>query len=743
MQRRSFLNMLSTAGGGLFLGIHSGGCVSLGNKKIREAYEKDKNFEPNAFLSILSDGRVRLALSKSEMGQGIMTAAATLVAEELEISPSMIDVVQMYKTEFGMQMTGGSNSTKTIFKPLRLAAASARDMLRQAAADTWNVSIETCVAQDGSIHHSSGKKQSYTELLPQASQQSLPKNPKLKSQSEFRYIGKDTPRVDAFDKSIGRAKFGTDVDVEGKVCAYVIRPPIMGGNVKSLDVQKAKSQIGVLDVFAFERGIAVIAQKYWQAKRAARFVDVEWEDGMLKGLHTQEMLVAAQKRSQQKGEFQRKNIGNVDNIESKNLQNIQLQYDFPYLSHATMEPQNCTTAVYDDRVEMWVPTQAPTQCARAAADLLNIPIENVKVNIMMLGGGFGRRASIDFVMESLYISQKYPNVPVQVMWTREDDMTMGYYRPTGTCHIKGSITEEGEIVSLHAHLVSQYHFADMTDFLVGIFPSVIPPKLRQKMATTSSDYISTTGFMGFFELGELMSLKYEIPNIRSEYTPINVPVPVAAWRSVSHSYSTFILETCIDQLSSLVGQDPIDIRKRMLSKHPRHVAVLESILKESKWGEPIEEGWGRGFAMSEFGGSVVAQVVEAGIIEDKIVVRHVTCATDCGLVVNPNIVRDQIESGIIFGLSMLEQKIDIVDGVVQQKNFDDFPVMRMYQVPIIHTILIPSESKPTGIGEISLPPIHAAVANAIYAATGVRLTHMPIQSAWQSHQNLKKSTGAP
>ena len=735
MKRRSFLRLLGISGGGLVLGVHSTGCLALTEKTV-ESLEAGV-FQPNAFLSIHQNGRIQLAISKSEMGQGIMTAFATLVAEELEVPISKVEAHHAFKLEFGAQSTGGSTSTRDIFKPVREAAASAREMLRMAAAETWAVDISECIAKDGAIHHRAGRSLSYGELTALAATLPVPSEPALKSVKDFTVIGKGVQRVDGLDKCTGKAKFGTDVDVEGKVCAYVMRPPIMGGQVRKLNAEEARKERGVLKIFAFSRGVAIIAEKYWQAKRASQRVEVEWDDGILKGLNTQKMASEARKRSREKAEFVNKKKGNVRAVFGKEgMKTIEAQYDFPYLSHAPMEPQNCTAAVYqaEGKAKLWVPTQSPTLCAQLVSRLLDIPLENVAVEVMMLGGGFGRRSALDFVMDAILIAKEYPETPVQVIWSREDDMTLGYYRPQGTCFMKGAVDSEGQIAAIYSHLVSQSILPDGEEFVVSIFPMAIPPKLRRKLGQTSLGFLNASGFGGFFEGGDIVGTKYELPVFQADYTPINVGVPVGFWRSVAHSYSTFIMETFMDQLAHIGGQEPTKLRKKLLQQHPRYLNVLDTVVSRSAWGEPIADGWGRGFAISEFFGSVVAQVVEAGIVEDQITVRQVTCVVDCGLVVNPDLVRAQVESAIIYGLSMMTEKIELVDGVVQQQNFDGFPVLRMHEIPEIETILISSEEHPSGIGEIALPPVNAAVSNAIFAATGYRLTNMPLQEAWENRE---------
>lgn len=741
MKRREFLRALGIGSGALLLGVNESGCAGLSRQSVEDIFDTMGVFQPNLFLSIHPNGQIILAMNKSEMGQGIMTASVTLVAEELEVPMSMVQAIQAHKPDFGMQMTGGSTSTATIFMPLRKAAASAREMLRAAAAEQWGVSITDCVATAGTIQHVDGQRSlSYGELSSFAARQPVPKKPPLKNRSDFRLIGTETQRVDALDKSTGRAIFGSDVRLPEMVSAFVIRPPVMGAPALQVNATAALASTGVLSIVPFERGVAVIAQKYWQAQRAAQLVTVEWGDGVVEGLNTADLRRAALERLTQKGDFTNKNTGDVEKVlASAGVKTTTLQYSYPFLSHAPMEPQNCTAVVYPDRVKIWVPTQAPTICASLIQQMFDLPDDKIEVEITMLGGGFGRRSCADFVLEALQIARLYPGVPVQLQWTREDDMTLGYYRPQGACTMRGAVDELGQIVAVQSHLVSQLIFPDIGEQFDAIFPRIMPDKMRRKLAYAATGFLSSTSLMGFVEGGDLATCKYAIPNYQYNFTSIRTNVPVTAWRSVAHSYSTFIMETFVDHLASMGGQDPVDIRRTMLREHPRYLAVIDALMAQSQWGKPIEAGWGRGFAISEFARSIVGQVVEAGIVNDQIVVRHVTCVVDCGLVVNPDVVRAQMEGAIVYGLSMMNEQIELVDGVVQQRNFDGFPALRMHQMPVVEAIILPSDNEPTGIGEIALPPVNAGVSNAIFAATGVRLTHMPLQDAWVASQRTQEA----
>ena len=732
MKRRQFLQILGVGSGTLLLGANATGCLGVTPHNIEDIFEQKGIFEPNVFLSIHEDGQIVLAMNKSEMGQGVMMSSVTLAAEELEVSRSQIEAVQVHKSAFGLQMTGGSTSMASIFIPIRKAAATAREMLRMAAAEKWGVPLASCIAKEGAIHHSDGRHPlSYAELSAMAVQQPVPKDPPLKSSKDFRLIGTPGQRVDALDKSTGRAVFGTDVQIDNKVCAYILRSPVMGGQAVNISFEPALKEPGVLDVVSYERGVAILANKFWQAKRAAKLVEVEWGEGQVEGFNTSDLATAARAKTMEKGDFTIKEIGNTEKVlKSDAVTSVELNYAYPYLSHAPMEPQNCTALVDGEYVKIWVPTQSPTVCLGFIENRLGIPPENIEIEMTLLGGGFGRRSCVDFVQDAIQIARKRPGVPIQVQWTREEDMSLGYYRPQGACRMVGGLDDTGKIVSVHSHLVSQLLFPDIGEQFGGLFPKVIPEKMRRKIAYAATGYLSNTSLMGFIEGGDIATCKYSFPNFRYDFSPIHINVPVTAWRSVAHSYSTFIMETFIDHLALEGGQDPLSVRKQLLSEHPRYLSVLDAVVEHSQWGEPIEEGWGRGIAVSEFARSIVAQVVEAGIVDDEIVVRHVTCVVDCGLVINPDVVKAQMEGAIIYGLSMMREKIEFVDGVVQQRNFDSFPALRMHQTPTIDAIILSSENDPTGIGEICLPPVNAAVSNALYASTGIRLTTMPLQDAW-------------
>jgi isoquinoline 1-oxidoreductase/isoquinoline 1-oxidoreductase beta subunit len=748
MQRRTFLQLVGLAGGGLMLGVGPGGCASVQVRHMEAMARDGVGFSPNTFLTITPDDRVLLAMNKSEFGQGVSTGMATMVAEELEVPLEKVEAMHVSTipgtpaSEAGagantsgadaLQVTGGSTSTAENFVPLRQAAAAAREMLVAAAAASWGVAASECVAAAGVVSHPSGKSARYGELAIAAAQVDMVAEPRLKEPGEFKVIGKRQRRVDAYDKSTGRAVYGLDVPIEGKLSAHVVRPPRLGAGVRSFDARAARGMKGVVDVFAFERGVAVVAEKYWQARAAARTITVEWQGGDLGGLNTDDVMAAALERAKSPGDHLVHGGDAAGALAADGVTRVEAEYTFPYLAHAPMEPNNCTVQLVDGGVNIWVPNQSPQVMAGAASQFLGIPIEKVRVESPLLGGGFGRRGVPDAVVEACAIAKRLGSErPVQVVWTREDDTRLGYFRPLGVARVRGGVDASGAIAGLEVHVVAQSITEDVSSFLGAAFPSWMPMIMQRLLIRTTGGLMSSGTVRDIFSTEGLSEVPYALSNYRLETTPIESKVPVAFWRSVGHSFTGFVFETFLDRLAHAASKDPVAYRRGLLSDSPRHLAVLNAAVAASRWGEPIEEGWGRGVALVESFGTVVAQVVEAGIVDDEIRVRHVACAADCGTVVNPDMVHAQLEGGIVFGMSMMRQRVDVVDGAIQQGNFDDFPPLRMYETPEIEITMIDSDAPPSGIGEPGLPPINPAIANAIFAATGVRLDRMPLQDAWK------------
>ena len=668
------------------------------------------------------------------MGQGVLTSHAMLVAEELEIgldrvSAQSADAAPEYRTSFGQQNTGGSLSVAESFVPVRKAAAAARTMLVGAAAIRWSVSPDECRAENGRVLHAKTDRAiDYGELTKDAAQLSIPKDPPLKDPEDFEVIGSNSERVDAVAKTDGTAQFGIDVDLPDMVHAYCIHPPVFGADVEALDADGAKGMRGVVDIFAFERGVAVVAERHWQAKRAADAVEVEWGEAPMEGLTTAEIAEAAAEASRKKGRVEHAE-GNAERALSDDEARVfEAEYASPYLAHAPMEPQNCTVDVRDGEVEIWAPTQSPTVTQEATARMVGVGRGDVEVHTTMLGGGFGRRLAPDSILEAVAISQRLDR-PVQLLWSREDDTKGGYYRPLNHNTMQAALDDAGKPVAWRHHHVSPPLLADWDPFVAAAMPDWIPKATRQVLANSIYGMANSGSVPEFIAL-EGAHPRYDVEHVQLEFTPIRTPVPVCSWRSVGASYNGFVVESFVDELAHEADADPYAYRRELLADDPRLVGVLDKAAEEGDWGEPTAEGMGRGIATLISFDTRVAEVIEAGAVDGEIAIERITCAVDCGIAVNPDLVAAQMEGAIIYGLSAaLFQEITLQDGEVQEGNFDDFPAMRMMETPPIDVHVIQSGEKPSGAGEPGLPPAAPALANAIFDATGIRLREMPFEPA--------------
>lgn len=728
ISRRGFLTVL---GGALTLGFDVG-CGGAQAKVVRHA-EKTGELAPNMYISVKRDGRVGITMNKSEFGQGVTAAFATLVAEELDVPIESIDSafapsLPEYKTSTGMHLTGGSTSTKEIFLPLRTAAASARLMLVTSAAREWNVPASECRTDAGRVFHDRSNRQvGYGELTVKAAQLEVPESPPLKPKNQWKYIGKRNHRVDARGKVDGSTKFGMDVVVPGMLKAFVIHGPVYGANAKAVRADAAKKMPGVVGVYAVKGGVAVVAEKYWQARAAAGAVEVDWTAGDAAGFDSAQLRASCHALKKPGGSA--RSDGNVDKAMEKAQIKVEAIYDVPYLAHAPMEPQNCTVHVKADGVEVWAPTQAPTLVQAYISETLGVAQSDVMVHTTFIGGGFGRRLVADWAAQAALIA-KAVGRPVQMIWTRESDMTQAYYRPQGTVHVRGAVTADGTRMSAFAaHLVSQSLFYDIDPWVHGAAGG-LPRPARKVLANTLAGMVGSSTFPDFLEVEGLANTPYLIDNIDVAFTPIQSKLPVTSWRSVGSSVTGFVAEGLVDELARAAKQDPYMFRRKMLASDSRQLKVLDAVAKLAKWGER-KAGFGRGIARHFSFDTEVAEVADVEIVNGRIKVRRVWAAVDCGTVVNPDIVRAQVEGGIIFGLSAaLDQEITIVNGVVQQSNYDTFPLVRMSECPEITVEILDIDREPTGIGEPAVPPIAAAVANAIFDLTGRRLRRLPLQAAF-------------
>ena len=662
---------------------------------------------PNAFLQIHPDDSVTVRLAHVEMGQGVWTSLAMLIAEELDCDWSKLRVehapaAPVYAhTLMGLQMTGGSTSTWSEFDRYRQVGAMARDMLVRAAAAEWKVAPSECRTENGVVFHE-GKRLSYGALAAKAESLAPPTQIALKPSRDWKIIGKPTKRLDSREKVTGKAQFGLDVRLPGMLVAVVARPPVFGGQVKSFDASAAKAVPGVRTVVQVPSGVAVVAENFWVAKVGRDALKVEWDLGPGATVDTDALREEYRRVARTPGVI----AAQAGDLGAETFKpTLEAEYDVPYLAHAMMEPLNCVARVAQDSCELWLGTQFQTIDQKAAAEVAGLKPEQVMIHTTFLGGGFGRRAtgSAHVVREAVAIA-KAVGAPVKVVWTREDDMQGGYYRPQWYHRVAVQVDANGLPARWDHAIVGQSLF-EGTPFASFIKDGVEGAAVE---GVSDSPYLKGTS-----------AHRVQL------YMP-KVAVPVLWWRSVGHSQNAFVMESVIDELASAAKQDPLEYRRRLLADHPRDLGVLNLATEKAGWGKPLPKGRARGLAVHESFGSRVAQVAEVSRDSGQLRVHRVVCAIDCGICVNPEGVRAQMESGIVYGLSAaLYGRITLKEGRVQQSNFHDYAVLRMPEMPLVEVHIVPSGEKSGGAGEPGTPPIAPAVANAIFALTGRRLRSLP------------------
>ena len=663
-------------------------------------------FKPNAYLRVGADERVTVIVGLSEMGQGVHTAIPQLVAEELDADWTRVRVEQAPVDEafknpiFGIQATGGSTSVNGNWEPMRKAGAAAREMLVAAAAQTWKVDASECRTEKGTVVHSSGKKISYGKLVDAAAKQPVPKEPKLKDASQFKIIGQGVRRLDTPQKVNGSGKFGMDVRLPGMLTAVIAHPPVPGGKAVAVDDSKAKQVKGVRQVIQIPQGVAVLAEGYWQAKKGRDALSIQWDRGPNASLSSEGVTKMLTEATQQEGKVAR-NEGNVGSVSG--AKTLDAVYEAPYLAHACMEPMNATAWVKKDGIEIWAGTQSQGPNQGILSHVGAVDPKQVKVNTMLLGGGFGRRFAPDFTIAATLLS-KMSGKPVKLVYSREDDMRGYFYRPPSVTRFSAGLDESGKPVSFTARIAS---------------PSIMEASGFMKLPPDGVDEFGVEG---------VKDLPYDIPNLRVEYSRQEPGVQVWFWRSVGHSQNIFFSESFIDELASAAGKDPFEFRRSLLSKQPRYKGVLELAAERAGWGKPLLQGVHQGIAVAQSFGSYVAEVAEVSVDKDgRPKVHRVVAAVDCGEVVNPQIVKRQCESAIVYGLTAaLYGKITFKDGEVEQGNFDTYPMLRMSEMPKVEVHIVPSKEHATGMGEPGLPALAPAVTAAIFKATGKRIRKLPI-----------------
>ena len=707
--RRRFLKASAAAGGGLLLGFHLPPAGRLAAASPSDA----QTFAPNAFLRIAADDTVTFILNKAEMGQGVYTALPMLIAEELEVDWNTIRVEfapahpDYYHTQWGpYQGTGGSSSVNSTWSQLRTAGAVAREMLVSAAAELWAVSVDECQTDNGHVtHQATGRRLSYGALAEHAARLPVPEGVLLKDPEEFTVIGRSKRRLDGPQKVNGAAQFGIDVDLPGMLTAVVAHPPVFGARLRSFDEKTAKAVSGVRHVAAIEAGVAIVADSFWAAKKGREALRVVWDEGPNATLSSQELWQKYAVLAEQPGLSARRD-GHAEKALKAAARKVEAVYRLPYLAHAPMEPLNCVADVRADRCDIWAGTQLQTIDQQAAARITGLPLEAVHIHTTFLGGGFGRRANphADFVSMAVATS-KAVGSPIKVIWSREDEIRGGYYRPMHYSQLAAALDDDGNPIAWTHRLVGE-------------------------------SIVKGTPFDGFIQNGiDLTSVEgaadmpYAIPNQRVDYHPVDNGVPVLWWRSVGHSFTAFVVESFLDEVAVAAGRDPLELRLALLEDHPRHRAVLELAADKAGWGKSLPKGMGRGLAVHESFKSIVAQVAEVSVDDNGHPrVHRVVCAVDCGFAVNPDNVNAQMESAIVFGLSaVLHGAITFKDGRVEQSNFHDYPILRINEMPKVEVHIVQSGADLGGIGEPGTPPIAPAVCNALFAATGKRIRRLPVE----------------
>jgi isoquinoline 1-oxidoreductase beta subunit len=701
LNRRSFFQAGATAAGGLMIGFYLPERSPLAAQAAAAAPSK-----LNAFVRIGADDSVTLMIHKSEMGQGTVTSLSMLLAEELECNWSKI------RTEFpgvepafaagGMMGAYGSLSIRTSWQPLRQAGAQAREMLIAAAAQKWGVDKSQCKADNGSIlNTATNAKLTYGSLADAAAKLPVPTAVKLKDPAQYRLIGTSMKRLDTVSKVSGKAMFGLDVKRPGMLYASLERCPVFGGKVASFDASKAKAVPGVKNVVQISNGVAVLADNTWAAMEGRKALTIQWDEGARANTSSASLRQMFMDLAAKPGAVAR-NTGDADAALAGAATKIEAVYEAPYLSHAPMEPLNCVAHVTADHCEVWAGTQIQSVAQQTAAGITKLPADKIDIHTQYLGGGFGRRGGADFIGEAVEIAKAVTGTPVKLTWTREDDLQHDTYRP-----------------------------ASYTKFTAGLDSGGWPVAFTGRVACPSfgglRNGVDSTGVEG------IVSITYDIPNTHIEYHPPDAGIPVSYWRSVGFSQNCFFMESFLDEMAAATKKDPVEFRRRLLSTDPknaRYLNVLNIAADKAGWGKPLPAGHFHGVAVVNNLGSYNAQVAEVSVTEGKVKVHRVVCAIDCGQVINRAGVTQQVESGIVYGLSAaLKIGITLDHGRVQQKNFNNYDPLRIDEMPVVEVHIVDNHENPGGIGEATTPSIVPAVTNAVFAATGKRVRSLPIKAA--------------
>lgn len=678
ISRRDFIKVATVASGGLMLGFR------LQSDTDASA---PADFAPNVWLRIASDNTVTITVARSEMGQGVWTSLPMIVAEELDADWNMVRIEQAdaHPVKYGSQSTGGSFSVRGSWQTLRMAGATARDMLLTAAASKWKVAKSNCTAAKSFVHGPGGRRLSYGELTLHAAELPVPSSVKLKEEKDFTLIGTRVRKLDAPAKAYGTATFGLDVRLPGMLFASIQKCPVFGGTVASFDASASRKIPGVVDVVQVENGIAVIATNTWAAFQGRETLQVAWNEGKWASQSSAAIRKMFESALANRGTVENY-AGNAETALASAATTLEATYEAPFVAHQTMEPMNCTAWVREGSCEIWAPTQSPQPIQNQAAQILGLPLDKVAVHVTLMGGGFGRRLNPDFGIDAVRVA-KAIGKPVQVVWTREDDTRHDWYRPMTLNILKAGLDKDGR-----------------------------PVAWMHRIAGPSSRGLVTGG----------STPPYDIPNFLIESHILETGVPIGAWRSVGPSQNGWIVESFIDELAHAARKDPLEYRRSLLSKSPRLKRTLEYAAEMAGWSNPLPKGKGRGIACVDSFGSTCAQVAEVSVANGKITIDRIVVAVDCGPAVNPDTIEAQIEGAIAYGLSAaLKDEITIDKGRVQQESYDDYRMLQFDEMPEVDVHIVPSTEPVGGIGEPGLPPVTPAVCNAVFMATGKRIRKLP------------------
>ncbi len=719
IDRRRFL--ATAAAGGFSLGWGVPGALA---QNVMPGYAAaDKGCALGIWVVIGADDSTTIRIARSEMGQGTLTGLAQLVADELEADWSGVraeyvppEVNLANKRAWGDMSTGGSRGIRTSVDYVRQGGAAARAMLVQAAAGRWGVPAAECRAANSAVTHAaSGRTLRYGELAEQAARLPVPANVALKNPADWKLIGKPLPRLDTAEKLNGAAQYAIDVRLPGMLQAAIAQCPVFGGKFASFDAKAVQAMPGVRHVLAIEdNAVAVVADSWWQAKTALEKLPIIWNEGpnaavssATIGARLREGLTANDAASGHK-------IGDAPAALAAAARRVESVYGTPFLNHATLEPMNCTAHMVGDRVEIWVGSQNGDASLAAAAEAAGVPLANVKVNKYLLGGGFGRRGFQDYTRQAVLLAKQVPGTPVKLIWSREEDMQHGYYRPITQCKLTGALDDKGNLTALHMRLSGQ-----------SIIASIAPSRVQN-----GYDALQFQGLLAD-EFGYL-----GIPNLLIDYAMRNTHVPVGFWRGVNHNQNAIYLECFIDELAHEAKRDPLEFRRALMGKNPKNLAILNTVAERAGWGTPAAPGVFRGICQNNGFGSYTAAVAEVSVSDaGQLKILKITAATDPGYVVNPDQVTAQVEGSFVYGLSaVLFSENTIEKGRVAQSNFHDYEVMRMEQMPKVDTVLAPSGGFWGGVGEPTIAVAAPAVLNAIFAATGKRIRTLPLKD-----QDLKRA----